>query len=34
VTLADGTYVKSRLDALKTEDFLSSSAPDAAVTVY
>lgn len=34
VTLTDETYVKSWLDALKTEDFLSGSAPDAAVTVY
>lgn len=34
VTLTDGTYVKSWLDALSAEDFLSGSAPDAAVTVY
>lgn len=34
VTLSDGTYVKSWLDALSAEDFLSGSAPDAAVTVY
>lgn len=34
VTLTDGTYVKSWLDALSAEDFLSGSAPDADVTVY
>ncbi|MGI6026629.1 MAG: hypothetical protein ACOX7G_06645 [Candidatus Scatomorpha sp.] len=34
VMLTDRTYVLSWLDALSAEDFLSGSAPDAAVTVY
>lgn len=34
VTLTDRTYVKSWLDALSAEAFLSGSAPDVALTVY